>query len=211
MTVTSRLSGQKNSCGLRSSFGNYKTIRESTVMFLVNSFCRNRRHIGMPFTALLTKCWTRFRYEHFSPLGRLRQTRLARIHVTIWRRQERSVNVRSASAYVLNLCPVIGYRSQPIVVSYFIRPAADQSLCITLSLHLVCYGTVYPVCLLPETERRVAVNDPGYMSKTILKFQTDKFNAWNKRKFCFVWLVPSRLRELHESKLSFVSHIRSKL
>ena len=60
--------------------------------------------------------------------------------------------------------------------------------------------------------------DPGYTSRKIRKFRTDKFDACNKRNFdscnSCKRLVPSRLHELHESKFPFVSRIefiRSKL
>ena len=33
----------------------------------------------------------------------------------------------------------------------------------------------------PATER--GITDPGYMSRQIRKFRTDKFDTWNKRKF----------------------------
>ena len=60
--------------------------------------------------------------------------------------------------------------------------------------------------------------DPGYMSRKIWKFCTEKFDTRNKRKFWLIQLMltagTSRLHELHESKLSFVCRsefIRSKL
>ena len=56
------------------------------------------------------------------------------------------------------------------------------------------------------------------MSRKIRKFRTDKFDTIIKRKFSLINLcerkVSSRLHELHESKLQFVSRnelIRSKL
>ena len=61
-------------------------------------------------------------------------------------------------------------------------------------------------------------DDPGYMSRQIRKFRTDKFDTRNKRSFdsckSCKRLLPSCLRDLHESKLSFVSRpefIRSEL
>ena len=62
------------------------------------------------------------------------------------------------------------------------------------------------------------VSDPGYMSRRIRKFRTDKFDARNKGNFdscnSCKWLITSRLHELHESNFPFVSRIefiRSKL
>ena len=69
----------------------------------------------------------------------------------------------------------------------------------------------------PASRRFPTDSDPGYMSRKIRKFRTYKFDSEAIESFdwCKICkrLVPSRLHDLHESKLSFVSgmkFIRSK-
>ena len=69
-----------------------------------------------------------------------------------------------------------------------------------------------------ERLSRNPVDDPEYISRKIRKFRTDKFDTRNKRSFdsckSCKRLVSSRLHDLHESQLPFVSRIefiRSKL
>ena len=40
--------------------------------------------------------------------------------------------------------------------------------------------------------------DPGYMSRKIQKFRTDKFEACDKRKFVYMNCITQNIRLLHE-------------
>ena len=65
----------------------------------------------------------------------------------------------------------------------------------------------------PEPCAAGGETDPRYMSRKNRKFRTDKFDAWNKLQFLvacssYTQLVPSRMPELHDSKLRFVSRSR---
>ena len=57
------------------------------------------------------------------------------------------------------------------------------------------------------------VTDPGYMSRTILKFRTEKFDTCTNGNFysgnSCKRLVPSNLHELLEQRFPFVTRIES--